>query len=149
MFRGRIFNKKEMNIIKSFETAFKKMEERSWDRIYVLVDIHDTIFHASYEKKETYKWFPCAMECLQKMTKRDDIALILWTSTHREVIDKYLDVFAKNGIVFDFVNINTTEKDNSLSCFREKTYFNVGLDDKFGFEPETDWKLILEYLVQQ
>ena len=149
MFRGRIFNKKEMNIIKSFETAFKKMEERSWDRIYVLVDIHDTIFHASYEKKETYKCFPCAMECLREMTKRDDIALILWTSTHREAIDKYLDVFVKNGIVFDFVNINTAEKANSLSCFQEKTYFNVGLDDKFGFEPETDWKLILEYLVQQ
>ena len=83
------------------------------------------------------------------MTKRGDIALILWTSTHREDIDKYLDVFAKNGIVFDFININTAEKDNSLSCFREKTYFNVGLDDKFGFEPETDWKLILEHLKRQ
>ena len=80
------------------------------------------------------------------MTKRGDIALILWTSTHRDAIDNYLDVFARNGIVFDFVNINTAEKDNSLSCFREKTYFNIGLDDKFGFEPETDWKLILEYL---
>lgn len=138
-----------MDIIKSFETAFKKMKERSWDRIYVLVDIHDTVFHASYKKIEKYEWFPCAKECLREMTKRGDIALILWTSTHREVIDRYLDVFAKNGIVFDFVNINTAEKDNSLSCFREKTYFNIGLDDKFGFEPETDWKLILEYLKYQ
>ena len=81
------------------------MEERLWDRIYVLVDIHDTVFHASYDKIETYEWFPYAKECLREMTKRGDIALILWTSTHREAIDNYLDVFARNGIVFDFVNV--------------------------------------------
>jgi hypothetical protein len=32
-----------------------------------------------------------------------------------------------------------------LSKFEDKFYFNVGLDDKFGFEAEKDWKLIFEY----
>ena len=138
-----------MNIIKSFESAFKKMEERGWDRIYVLVDIHDTVFEACYHSKEDYNWFPYAKECLQELTKRKDVALILWTSTHQDAIDRYLEVFAKEGIVFDFVNVNTAEKDNDLSCFKDKTYFNVGLDDKFGFEPEHDWESIFNYLTQQ
>lgn len=33
-----------MDIIKSFENAFDKKKSKGWDKIYVLVDIHDTIF---------------------------------------------------------------------------------------------------------
>ena len=45
------------------------------------------------------------------------------------------------------VNINEETENNDLSLFDEKTYFNVGIDDKFGFEAETDWKTIYEYLI--
>ncbi len=27
-----------------------------------------------------------------------------------------------------------------------KLYFNVGIDDKFGFEPETDWIKVIEVI---
>lgn len=30
--------------------------------------------------------------------------------------------------------------------FSEKLYFNVGIDDKFGFDPETDWTEVIEAL---
>ena len=36
----------------------------------------------------------------------------------------------------------------SMSCFDEKTYFNVGIDDKFGFDAETDWEILYNYLVE-
>ena len=34
----------------------------------------------------------------------------------------------------------------SFQNFEVKLYFNVGIDDKFGFEPETDWVKVIEVL---
>ena len=137
-----------MNIEKSFEAAFKRMKERNWEKIYVLVDIHDTILKASYHNKETYEWFPYAKEALDIMSHAQQISLILWTSTHNGAIKQYLEHFKENGIKFDMVNINHETMNTDLSCFDEKTYFNVGIDDKFGFDAEIDWKTLYDYLVE-
>lgn len=137
-----------MNLTRSFDIAFKKMKERGWNKIYVLVDIHDTIFEACYHNEETYKWFPYAKEALDIMSHSQNISLILWSSTYGKDIAKYNDIFIKNHILFDFININTEEKNTSLSCFDEKTYFNVGIDDKFGFEAEKDWEELYNFLVE-
>jgi hypothetical protein len=59
-----------------------------------------------------------------------------------------LEYFKANGISFDMVNSNSETKNNELSCFDEKTYFNVGIDDKFGFDAETDWEVVYNYLVE-
>lgn len=137
-----------MSITKSFEGAFKRMKERNWEKIYVLVDIHDTVFEACYHNKEEYKWYPFAKEVLDIMSHAEQISLILWTSTHNSVIEEYLEFFKANGIRFDMVNVNTETQNTSLSCFDEKTYFNVGIDDKFGFDAETDWEILYDYLVE-
>ena len=137
-----------MSITKSFEGAFKRMKERNWEKIYVLVDIHDTVFEACYHNKEEYKWYPFAKEVLDIMSHAEQISLILWTSTHNSVIEEYLKFFKANGIRFDMVNVNTETQNTSLSCFDEKTYFNVGIDDKFGFDAETDWEILYDYLVE-
>ena len=137
-----------MSITKSFEGAFKRMKERNWEKIYVLVDIHDTVFEACYHNKEEYKWYPFAREVLDIMSHAEQISLILWTSTHNSVIEEYLEFFKANGIRFDMVNVNTETQNTSLSCFDEKTYFNVGIDDKFGFDAETDWEILYDYLVE-
>jgi hypothetical protein len=137
-----------MDIRKSFEHALNKMRERNWEKIYVLVDIHDTIFEGCYENTEEYKWFPYAKETLEIMSNAQNICLILWTSTYNENIIKYLDFFKKNHINFNFVNKNVETENTSIGCFDEKTYFNVGIDDKFGFDGETDWKIIYDYLVE-
>jgi len=137
-----------MNIIKTFDAAFQKMKERKWEKIYVLIDIHDTIFEACYHNKEEYKWFPYAKECLDLMSCCKNISLILWSSTYPHLLYEYNNFFKNNGIKFDFINKNTSEENTTLSCFDEKTYFNVGIDDKFGFEGNKDWKEIYEYLVE-
>lgn len=135
-----------MNIIKSFETAFKRMKEKNWDKIYVLVDIHDTVFEATYSKEEYYRWYPYAKEVLHLMSINPRISLILWTSSYPNAIDKYIEVFEKSKIHFDKVNINDETEDNELSCFAHKTYFNVGIDDKFGFDARVDWEMVFHYL---
>ena len=43
-----------MDIAKAFEVAFNRKNEKNWEKIYVVVDIHDTILRACYENEETY-----------------------------------------------------------------------------------------------
>ena len=135
-----------MNIVRSFETAFKRMKEKDWDKIYILVDIHDTVFEATYSKDEYYRWFPYAKEALHLMSINPRISLILWSSSYTDAIEKYIDTFEKSKIHFDMVNVNKETEDNELSCFAQKTYFNVGIDDKFGFDARVDWEMIYHYL---
>lgn len=135
-----------MNIVRSFETAFKRMKEKGWDKIYILVDIHDTVFEATYSKDEYYRWFPYAKEALHLMSINPRISLILWSSSYTDAIEKYINTFEKSKIHFDMVNVNKETEDNELSCFAQKTYFNVGIDDKFGFDARVDWEMIYRYL---
>ena len=135
-----------MNIVRSFETAFKRMKDKGWDKIYILVDIHDTVFEATYSKDEYYRWFPYAKEALHLMSINPRISLILWSSSYTDAIEKYIDTFEKSKIHFDMVNVNKETEDNELSCFAQKTYFNVGIDDKFGFDARVDWEMIYHYL---
>ena len=135
-----------MDISKSFKVALNRKIERNWEKIYVIVDIHDTIIHASYEQEETFRYFPSAREALQLMTSRDDICLILWSSTYRDKLEMYVRHFAGDGIHFDYVNENPEVTNTTLSDFDAKLYYNVGIDDKFGFEPETDWQQVIEAL---
>lgn len=50
------------------------------------------------------------------------------------------------GIVFDYFNENPEADSNEYYCQSNKIYFNIGIDDRFGFEPEEDWKKIIDFL---
>jgi hypothetical protein len=127
-----------MNIF-NIERAFKLKVERKWDTIYVVVDAHGTMIRPYHE---TIEFYTDAIEVLRWMTRRKDIKLIMWTSSHIEDIVKIFEAAEKLGIYFDLVNGNNFEKDSKQACFSKKFYFNILLDDKAGFEPETDWKRI-------
>ena len=73
-----------MDIAKAFEVAFNRKIEKNWEKIYVVVDIHDTILRACYENEETYNYYPYSREALQLMTNREDICLILWSGCYNE-----------------------------------------------------------------
>ena len=112
-------------IIRAFDSAFRRKEEQRWEKIYVLVDIHDTIFKACYENEETYEAYPWALTTLRLMTQHKDICLILWTSTYPEKLDEYL----KKLITLE------NENDNKLyyHCFLLLIYnFRLYLDLKEG-----------------
>lgn len=137
-----------MDIRKAFDAAFVRMKEKNWEKIYVAVDIHDTILRACYDDEETYDYFPLAKDALQAMSVRKDICLILWSSCHREKLAEYAQHFLDDGIWFDYINENPEVDNTRLQNFDEKLYMNVGLDDKFGFEPETDWEAICQILYE-
>ena len=110
------------------------------------MDIHDTILRACYENEETYEYYPYAREALQLMTSRDDICMILWSGCYDEQMAMYRSRFAEDGIRFDYANENPEVGKTSFQNFEVKLYFNVGIDDKFGFEAETDWVKVIEVL---
>lgn len=136
-------------IVDSFERAFQKMADKNWDKIYVLVDVHDTIMKSSYSVSETYQFYDYAVDALKLMSDCDKISLIMWTSSFGYIIDTYVKEFKKYGIFFDMLNENVEVEDDGIGCYREKFYFNVGIDDKFGFNSETEWKILYDYLKER
>lgn len=136
-----------MNIIRAFEAAFYRAKENNWDYIVVLVDIHDTIFKATYSKEENYEYIGKAKDALQVMSARKDIKIILWSSTFSKI--QYILKLDKDNIIVDAFNRNIDGIENTeIACFDEKPYFNVGIDNAFGFDPERDWDDIYNYLSQ-
>jgi hypothetical protein len=94
------------------------------------------------------KFYPYAKEALQKISKRKDIVMILWTCSYPTQIDKYLEFFEKNGIHFQHANCNPgiSSNNGNFGFYEDKFYFNVGFDDKFGFDPVKEWKEVFELM---
>lgn len=138
-----------MNLIQAFESAYQQKAKRGWDCIYAAVDIHGTIFKPTYSPEENYDYYPFAKEALQMMSRRHDVKLILWSSSHHLALTKYWDKLNGDGIFFNFINENPDVHATELAAFCNKFYFNVGLDDKFGFEPETDWFQLRGYFLEK
>lgn len=139
-----------MNICEAFDSALTRMYEKNWDNIYILVDIHGTVLKPSYHNKEQYEFYNSSQYVLQLLSSLKFVKLIMWTSSTQEAINNYLNVFENNGIHFDYVNENpeviALSSDPNSSDFSNKYYFNIGFDDKFGFDPENDWNDLLKYL---
>jgi len=127
-----------MNVF-NLERAFQQKKERKWETVYVTIDLHGTLIRPYHDCIEFY---PGAVEIIQWFNSRPDFKIILWTSTHfKETLD-FLDVAREQGLKFDCINKNPFEKSSPRANFALKFYFNILLDDKAGFEPETDWELI-------
>lgn len=137
------------NITKAFSDAHARAKAKNWDSIYILVDIHGTVFKPSYHNEEMFEYYPHAKTVLQTLSKDATVKLIMWTSSTKEMIDEFLKVFKTDDIHFDYVNSNpevsALSTDPKSSDFSGKYYFNVGLDDKFGFDPNEDWEKILDF----
>lgn len=129
-------------IINQFIKSFRLIKERNWDKIFVAIDIHDTILKACYYKQETFTFFPFAKKALRLMSHNPQISMILWTCSNAEALNQYIEIFKKEKIKFDYVNCNPECPSTDLANFNQKFYMNVGLDDKFGFQPYIDWLLI-------
>ena len=127
-----------MNVF-NIERAFQTKKERGWQKLYVVVDAHGTLIKPYHTCVEIY---PHAVEVMRWFNNRHDISTILWTSSHSIEIESILAVCEKANFYFNSINVNPREPNSDRACFDQKFYFNILLDDKAGFEPETDWELI-------
>lgn len=132
-------------LIEALEKSIENAKRKKWNKIYIAVDIHDTIVHGNYiaDVLPTDFLFG-AKETLKYLSKRNDICLILYTCSHPHEIIKYLKFFKDRDINFQYVNENPEVPNNALGCYDDKMYFNILLDDKAGFV-ETDWYVIYNF----
>lgn len=139
-----------MDIINAFNRAYKKFENNELKCIYILIDVHGTIFPPLKNNKENFIFYPYAQKVLEIFTKCQYIKTILWTGSSYEAIKKIIDILNENNIIFDFINSNPDKtKNNENNLIPIKFYFSIGIDDRFGFNPESDWKRIYEYLLKK
>ena len=120
--------------------------EKEWFETYWAFDIHGTILVPTF-RKDSYdsEFYPYAKETLQLLTKRDDIVLIISTSSYPEEIEHYQKVFKENNIHFKYINENPDidSSKGNFGYYEDKFYFNVLIEDKAGFVPEEEWRPIL------
>lgn len=135
-----------MSIIKAVERAYSLLQERNWDTIYWAIDLHGTCIKSNYVSGE-YEWInEDALKCLQLISNLKETKIIIWSSLYRSEKFKIWVWLSEQGIEILNFNSNDSIKNTETGCFDKKFYFSVLLDDKAGFDPDTDWKLIYEYL---
>jgi hypothetical protein len=135
-------------ITQLFEEACKKKEERKWQYIYILVDLHGVVLKSTYHSKNDLQFIhPDAEKVLRYLSNHKDIILILWSSSHEKEIANVIEWLGNWGIYFKYINENPLEKNTEYADFSKKPYFSIGLDDKFGFDAEFDWSELYNNIV--
>lgn len=116
---------------------------KRWNETYWAFDIHGTILRPNYETgRISSEFYPGAREVMQRLSKRTDIVRILYTCSYPHEITQYLEYFKLHGIHFHYVNENPAVACGAYGYYDDKFYFNVLMDDKAGFDGETDWLAI-------
>jgi hypothetical protein len=135
-------------IHKMFLHSFSK----EWYETFWTIDLHSTIIKPTYKnKRQIFEYYPYAKEVLQLLSNRQDITLIMYTSSFPDEIIYYMKCFKKDNIYFKHVNENPniSSKNGNFGYYEKKFYFNILFDDKAGFDPILEWeqifKLLLEY----
>jgi hypothetical protein len=134
-----------MGIGNAVRRALFKMEERQWDKLYVAVDLHDTVAKSSYKDTTKVDYYPEAVSVLQELSDDPRFCLILFTSSFLKnclVITHELRL--KYNIYFSYINSNPEVCNTEYGDFTKKWYYDLMLDDKAGFDHKVDWYAIRE-----
>lgn len=137
-------------IVRQFEKAFDAIgKKKGWDKIYVGVDIHETMMLPTWSVEMSTEYYPFAEDVLRFMSEDSKICMILWSCSLPELNKVYHSNFKDKNITFDYINCNPECKSTQYADFDTKLYFNVGLDDKFGFIPTKDWPALHKYFFKR
>jgi hypothetical protein len=140
-----------MSVINAINNFYFEKEKRNWNKGYFFFDIHGTILKPNYKYGDTPKeLYPHAKETLQYLSDKEDVVMILYTCSHPNEIEEYLNLFKSFGINFKYVNENPEVQTqiNGYGCYDKKPYMNVLFEDKSGFDPNQEWEPILTKLKQ-
>ena len=126
--------------------VMKQKTERKWTKLYWAIDLHDTVITGKYNKfNHGSTLMPGAKKVLDYLYGHESHRTILWTSSYDEAAKDATQLF---GLKFHYFNENPECPSTELCDFQNKFYFNFLLDDKSGFQPETDWEEIYVALLE-
>ena len=136
-----------MSIDRAILMARNKRIDRKWDTTHWLIDWHGTICEGSYDPHVlSMQFYPKAVEALQALTARSDFRFILWTSSYSNAIHPFMRRLQEDhGIHVDFVNQNPEVQNTDTGKFNLKPYCDIIIDDKAGFDPLTEWSIVLDW----
>lgn len=136
------------SILKVLERQYEKQMKNHWYETYWIVDMHGVITRPNHKVRlPKIDFYPFALRALSILSDREDIRLILYTSSYPDQRQNYIDQLAELGIEFDYINENPEIRSyEDFGYYEEKPYFDVYLDDKAGFDPEDEWVEIYEFL---
>lgn len=137
----------QASIIKAVKRAYQVMEERKWDTIYWAIDLHGVCLKSNYEQGG-YQWInEYVVDALQIISSFPETKIILWSSAHEAEYPAIIKFFKDVGIKVAYFNENPEVGNSTHGCFDKKFYFSILLDDKAGFDPDTDWEDLYNYLI--
>lgn len=122
------------------------MKKQNYNKIFVALDIHETIMKPTWSCNLSENFYKYAKKSLQLLSKNKNVCLIIWSCSTDENNVKYKSFFKENNIHIDYINENPEIKSEYYANFETKLYFDVGMDDKFGFKPK-EWFFIYYYLI--
>ena len=136
-----------LTITELFAKTRKIADAKKWDKVFIMVDVHETILESDYvNDSENFTYYDKSIEALKRLSDNPFYELILWTSCDDDRAFQYLNEFEKFGIEFSYFNSNPEVQNTTYARFESKFYFNIILDDKAGFDALSDWQEIIEYL---
>ncbi|MBT1696970.1 hypothetical protein KK083_08805 [Fulvivirgaceae bacterium PWU4] len=137
-------------ITKAITNCLQNAAIKGWAKTYWAFDIHGTMLYPTFQSGVlSTKFYPHVKEVMQLLSKRSDIVLILYTCSYPHEIVEYLKYFEGHGIHFEYVNENPDVCAGAYGHYDRKFYFNILFEDKAGFDPLTDWKLVYDLLLAQ
>lgn len=132
---------------KVIKEVYKRREEKGYKLVYWAIDLHGVCIKSNYD--EGFELInDKVVPVLKYISSLPETIIIFWTSSYESEVREVVRHFKSLGIVINYLNINPLEKDTNLADFSKKFYFNILLDDKAGFNPDTDWDLIYKTLKQ-
>ncbi len=135
-----------MSAIRAFKEANKRKIARNWDTLYILLDIHATVMVPNWDGVSK-DFYPHCLDALRKINSDKTYKIIMWTCSKKEDREHYKMLLEKEGIDIYAVNENPdTEGVLNWGDYSQKLYCNILLDDKSGFDANTEWEEILNYL---
>lgn len=130
-------------MILNLDKALKKKKDRNWPKMYWAIDIHGTLFRSTYSAKKSFQFYNgWEKKFLQWLSNREDCVIIIYTSSHKKDIEEYIFFLRENNIWPTYINSNNDCPSTELADFSKKFYFDVLIDDKAGFQPYKDWKVL-------
>lgn len=134
-------------IIRAVKAAYEKHSEK-YPHIFWKIDLHGVCLRSSYQSGE-YEWInDDVVPALKQIMNCPHSKIILWSSCYEHEQSKIIEFFNNSGVRVDFFNENPLFGNTEYGCFDQKFYFSILIDDKAGFDPDTEWKIITDFLIE-
>lgn len=132
-------------ILRAVKAAYEKHSEK-YPHIFWKIDLHGVCLRSSYQSGE-YEWInEHVVPALKQIMNCPHSKIILWSSCYDHEQEKIIEFFNRSGVRVDFFNENPLFANTEYGCFDQKFYFSILIDDKAGFDPDTEWKMIGDFL---